>query len=86
MVCAVRGADGLIYGVHRTWLRPDGSGKAAVAPQKAMLGRCAGGAVRLAPASDAVQIAEGIETALAVLVATGVPTWAALSTSAASAR
>jgi putative DNA primase/helicase len=44
-----------------------------------MLGRCAGGAVRLAPATSVLAVTEGIETGLSVLQATGIPTWAALS-------
>jgi putative DNA primase/helicase len=46
-----------------------------------MLGRCAGAAVRLARAAETLAVAEGIETALSILQATKVPTWAALSTS-----
>jgi putative DNA primase/helicase len=40
-----------------------------------------GGAVRLAPAlpNDWLVIAEGIETAFAIMQATGLPAWAALS-------
>ena len=36
--------------------------------------------MRLASASHTLAVAEGIETALAVMKATGMPTWAALST------
>jgi DNA primase len=46
-----------------------------------MLGKCAGGAVRLALANDTVAVAEGIEDALSVMQETGLPAWAALSTS-----
>jgi putative DNA primase/helicase len=70
-----------IVAVQRTWLRADGAGKAHVEPQKAALGPIAGGAVRLAPAGETLCIAEGIETGLSVLQATGLPTWAALGTS-----
>ncbi|MHC4067874.1 MAG: toprim domain-containing protein, partial [Planctomycetota bacterium] len=48
---------------------------------KMMLGPCAQGAVRLAPAGDELVLTEGIETALSILQATGKPTWACLSTS-----
>jgi hypothetical protein len=65
--------------VHRTFLRPDGSGKAAVDPAKMTLGPCKGGAVRLAPAWPILAIAEGIESALSYMQRTGIPTWAALS-------
>ena len=81
MVAAVQGADGRLAGVSRTWLRPDGTGKAPVEPPRMMLGRCAGGAVRLARAGHDLQVGEGLETCLAAMLATRQPTWAALSTS-----
>jgi putative DNA primase/helicase len=46
-----------------------------------MLGRAAGGAVRLAPAAEVLLIGEGIETVLATMQATAMPGWAAMSTS-----
>jgi phage/plasmid primase-like uncharacterized protein len=75
MVVAVQNVCGDISGVHRTYLAADGSRRL----ERRMLGRCAGGAVRLAHADDVLAVAEGIETALSVLQATGIPTWAALS-------
>jgi hypothetical protein len=69
-----------LRGLHRTFLRVDGRGQASVSDAKMMLGECRGGAVRLAPAGATLAIAEGIETALSVQRATGLPTWAALST------
>lgn len=81
MVAAVQDASGHIGGIHRTWLRLDGSGKADVSPQKAALGPIGGGAVRLAAAGEMLQLAEGVETALALLEATGNPVWACLGTS-----
>jgi hypothetical protein len=75
-----RGTDGASIAIHRTYLSPAGS-KAPVEPQKMMLGPCGGGAVRLAPATDFLMVGEGIETCLAAMQATGLPAWAALSTS-----
>jgi phage/plasmid primase-like uncharacterized protein len=46
-----------------------------------MLGRVAGGAVRLGEAAETLLIAEGIETGLSAMQASGLPVWAALSTS-----
>lgn len=69
-----------ITGIHRTFLLPGGDGKAQVSTPKKMAGACAGGAVRLAPVNDHLVVAEGIETGLSVQQATGIPTWAALST------
>ena len=74
------GATGAPIGIHRTFLRRDGSGKADVDPVKMALGPIAGGAVRLAPTTDRVLIGEGIETALSAMQATGTPAWAALGT------
>jgi phage/plasmid primase-like uncharacterized protein len=69
--------------IHRTFLRPDGSAKANVEPDKASLGPVSGGAVRLAPAqpNQWLVVAEGIETTLSVMLACGLPGWAALSAS-----
>ena len=77
MVAAVM-LDGRIVGVHRTFLRTDGRGKADLAPDKMTVGRCKGAAVPLAPAESMLAVAEGIESALSILAA-GLPTWAALS-------
>lgn len=82
MVARVKGSDG--YAVHRTYLKPDGSGKAAVEPPKAMLGTCAGGAVRLVEADGPLVVTEGIETALSLasgLLPVPVTVWAAMSSS-----
>ena len=81
MVAAVQAIDGTITGIQRTYLRSDGADKAGVARPKMMLGEIAGGAVRLAKAASKLCIAEGIETALAIQQASGIPTWAALSAS-----
>jgi hypothetical protein len=45
LIALVEGSKG--FAVHRTYLRSDGTGKAAAAPAKAMLGSTQGGAVRL---------------------------------------
>src|SRR5438093_4378090 len=74
-----RGTDGEPIGIHGTFLSGDSSGKAPVDRQKMMLGPCRGGAVRLGPVGAQLMIAEGIETALSAMQATGRPTWAAMS-------
>jgi putative DNA primase/helicase len=76
-----RGADDTPIAIHRTFLARNGVGKAPVDPQKMMLGRCRGGAVRLGAPGDVLMVGEGIETCLAAMLATGCPAWAALSTS-----
>jgi hypothetical protein len=60
-----------VVAVHRTFITATGTGKAPVTSPKMMLGRCAGGAVRLAPAGEVLILAEGIETALSVQAANG---------------
>ncbi|KAB2734778.1 DUF7146 domain-containing protein [Brucella anthropi] len=70
--------------IHRTYLRPDGQGKAVIEPAKAMLGSVSGGAVRLSGGSETLFVCEGIETGLSLLsglVRGSVAVWAALSTS-----
>jgi hypothetical protein len=73
--------DRAMLGVHRTWLERNGAGKAPVEHQKMTLGPVRGGAVRLGPPAETIAVAEGIETTLSVMQATGTPAWAALSTS-----
>jgi putative DNA primase/helicase len=82
MVAAVAVHPGKeVVGIRRTFIARDGRGKADVTPSKMMLGRCAGGAVRLGPVGDCLLVGEGIETCLAVMQVTGRTAWAALSTS-----
>ena len=80
MIAGVQGPDGQLTGVHRTYLRDDGEGKADVKPDKAMLGPCTGGAVRFAKPQERLAVGEGIETCLSFSQNTGLPVWAALST------
>jgi putative DNA primase/helicase len=80
-----RGSDDAPLGIHRTFLTCDGGGKAAVDPQKMMLGPCRGGALRLGLLGDVLMVGEGIETCLAAMEAIGHPAWAALSTSGCAA-
>jgi hypothetical protein len=83
MVALVEHVDRGIVGVHRTFLRPDGGGKADLAKdwQKRSLGPIGGGAVRLGVPrkGEWFAIAEGIETLLSVTQACSLPGWAALS-------
>ena len=81
MVAGVQAPDRRVTAIHRTYLLPDGRGKAQVSNPKMMLGAVSGGAVRLAAAGAELGICEGIETGLSFQEATGIPTWCALSTS-----
>jgi putative DNA primase/helicase len=81
MVGLVEHAEHGTVGVHRTFLAIDGSQKATLDPQRVLHGLVAGGAVRLGSAGPTLAVTEGIENGLAMLQATGIPTWAALSAS-----
>lgn len=69
--------------MHRTFLRPDGSGKAEMAsPRKMMPGSVPDGAcVMLSdwPGYGPIGIAEGIETAMSASALFDMPVWAALN-------
>lgn len=68
-----------IRGVHLTFLRPDGCGKALVEPEKIMVAPSIGVPIIVAPMSDGLGliISEGIEDALSAHIATGLGSWAA---------
>lgn len=82
MVAAVM-KEGSFVAIHRTYLRPDGSGKAGLSDDKLSLGPIGGGAVYLhigpLPHGGPLIVSEGIENGLIAMQATGIPTWAALS-------
>ena len=79
MIAAVTDCIGRVQAVHRTYLARDGKGKAPVTPQKMTLAQVGGFSCHLAAAGEQLAISEGIETGLSVHLATGCPTWAALS-------
>lgn len=72
-----------VTGLHRTWLKPDGSGKAGREKDKTMIGSWRGAAIRLSPGPSGLSptkaeqkgvtgplaVGEGIETCLPVAVA-----------------
>ncbi len=83
MVCRYSDAKtGEPRGIHRTFLRTDGSGKAEMPDgglAKRMLGPSSGCVIRLTADEDvtyAIGVAEGIETSLAVINLGGGPVWA----------
>ncbi|MBR2657651.1 MAG: toprim domain-containing protein [Loktanella sp.] len=71
--------------IHRTFLKPDGSGKAEIqSPRKLMPGQVPDGAcVMLSDWTESgpLGIAEGIETAMAASAIFNIPVWAAINSS-----
>jgi len=73
-----------VIGLHRTFIRPDGSGKADIPKkeQKKMLGFSKGGVIRLSPhehVTNGLGITEGIEDGLSILGIDWSPIWVALT-------
>lgn len=80
MIACVTDLQGRITGAHRTWLAPDGLGKAAVTTPRRAMGNLLGHAVRFGVAEDVLAVGEGIETMLSLRAALpGMPMAAALS-------
>ena len=64
LVAAVTDLSGHQTGAHRTWLAPDGSGKAPVETPRRAMGDLLGHAVRFGTADEVLAAGEGIETVL----------------------
>lgn len=78
MLACIQGPDGHAITLHRTYLQ-DGGKAFGRQSKKILSGGIHGAAVRLAEPGDTLALTEGIETALAVFLRTGIPVWAALS-------
>lgn len=82
MLAAVRDVSGQLVTVHRTLLAGDGHKADVNVPKRLMRlpeGRTITGcAIRFGEPHDVLALAEGIETALSVVVATGLPCWACI--------
>ena len=80
LIAAVTTPDGVITGVHRTWLDPSGQGKAPIDTPRRAMGVLLGNAVRFGVANDVLAAGEGIETMLSLRCALpALPMAAALS-------
>ena len=82
MVAAVRDVSGQLVTVHRTLLTGDGRKADVDVPKRLMrlpddrtINGCA---IRIGEPHEVLAVAEGIETALSVVVATGLPCWACI--------
>ena len=64
LLAAVTDLAGQQTGAHRTWLAPDGSGKAPVETPRRAMGDLLGHGVRFGVAGDVLAVGEGIETVL----------------------
>jgi hypothetical protein len=85
LVAAVRGTGGRLAGIHRIYIRHDGSGLADIEPQRAALGQIQGSAIRLASLEDVLSAGElviGVDleevASLALLLEPERPAWAAV--------
>ncbi len=86
MVAAIQNVQGEIIAVHRTYLTHDGTkfdpvkyGYAGLPVKKVQGKEIQGAAIRLQEPGDTLIVAEGIETALAAHILSGLPAWAAVS-------
>lgn len=79
LIAGISNVDGVVEGIHQTWLASDGSGKASIDDPRKTLGEIKGGAIRLGPIGPTIGLAEGVETALSFMQASGIVTWSALS-------
>lgn len=83
LLARLQGPDGRGVSIHRTYLTSEGRKAALESPKKLMApyqpGATLGASIRLFEASSTLAITEGLETALAVHVATYLPVWAAVS-------
>ena len=81
MLAMVHDLTGKPVTIHRTYIAPDGSGKAPVEkPRKVACRHGRSPHVRLAPVMPIMGIAEGIESALSAMKLFRTPTWSVLST------
>lgn len=66
MIASVTDLADAVTGAHRTWLAPDGAGKAAVETPRRAMGDLLGNGVRFGRSGAVMAAGEGIETVLSV--------------------
>ena len=83
LVAALRDKSGELTGVQRTFLLPDGTGKAKVAKSKLSLGKVSGSAIQLEPnfASGEAVVCEGLEDGLSLAQIAAASVWVAAGAS-----
>jgi DNA primase len=77
LVAGIQTGAGSIVACQRTWLRPDGAGKAPVPHVKKTLGKLYDGAIRLNSPTHCLGLVEGLETGLSVRAIYHIPVWVA---------
>jgi putative DNA primase/helicase len=77
MIALVRDPAGKPAGIHRTYIKASGHGKADIEPTKATLGLVRSGAIRLSQPSREMAVGEGLETSAAAGRLLGLPAWCA---------
>jgi len=86
LIAAITDDDGTITGCHRTWLSPEGSGKAPIATPRRAMGDLLGMGVRFGGAGTVMIAGEGLETILSLRIAAShLPAIATLSSAHLSA-
>ncbi len=66
IICSVTDKHGTISGIHRTWLKACGTGKADVAAPRKSLGLVSGHGIRIGQCQGVLAIGEGLETMLSL--------------------
>ncbi|MHB8421661.1 MAG: DUF7146 domain-containing protein [Leptospirales bacterium] len=84
LISIIRNGEGRPAGLHVTFIKEDGSGKAEIDSPRKIIGlkegSTRGGCVRLMePVNGTIGIGEGIESTLSASILTGVPGWSALT-------
>jgi DNA primase len=77
LVALLASAENKAVGIQRTYLKPDGSGKADVPTPKLSLGQVRGAAIRLAPGAAQLVVTGGLEDGLTLQQELGQAVWAA---------
>ncbi len=83
MLAMVQGPEGKAITIHRTYLTKDGFKAPVESPKKLMRfpkqRKLTGGAIRLVAPGEVLALAEGLETALAVMEGMKMPVWCAVN-------
>ena len=83
LLAMVQGPDGEAITIHRTYLTMDGHKAPVESPKKLMRfpkqRKLTGGAIRLVEPGEVLALAEGLETALAVMEGMTMPVWCAVN-------